>query len=306
MPAAPAPDSLAPSLPRESPIVCELLGLSARRPTRLTFSLARFAAHGGRLDQHGDGWGVAFFDGPDLRLYREPAPAAESPLVQFLERCGPASELVVSHIRRATRGAVALRNTHPFVRELGGRLHAFAHNGALEGLRERRPLAGHRFRPVGDTDSEHAFCLLLEALAPLWDGGSPPLAARLARVAAFARELCAFGPANFLYADGEFLFAHGDRRRQRDGGIRPPGLWALVRCCREAPDRTEAAGLRVEGDAQQVALLASVPLSDEDWRPLAEGEILVLERGAIVGRRPAGGAAPTGSVPPSSEGGRPS
>ena len=303
-----APDSLrAAILPRESPTVCELLGLSARLPTRLTFSLERFAAHGGHLDRHGDGWGVAFFEGPDLRLYREPVPAAESPLVRFLERCGPASTLVVSHIRRATRGAVALRNTHPFVRELGGRLHAFAHNGALERLRERRPLAGRRFLPVGDTDSEHAFCLLLERLAPLWDGGDPPpRAALLEAVAAFARELRTFGPANFLYGDGRFLFAHGHRRQQRDGAIRPPGLWALVRCCREPPERTEAAGLRVEGDAQQVALLASVPLSDEDWRPLAEGEILVLERGEIVGRRPAGGAAPTGSVPPSSEGGRPS
>ncbi len=283
--------------------MCELLGLSARLPTRLTFSLEIFAAHGGRLDHHSDGWGMAFHEGRDAWLYREPQPAAESPLVRFLERCGPASELIVSHIRRATRGSVALCNTHPFARELGGRLHLFAHNGGFPEVARRLPLQSHRFRPVGQTDSEHAFCLLLERLVPLWEGDEPPsLDARLEIVAGFAAELRALGPANFLYCDGRYLFAHGHRRRQRDGAIRPPGLWSLVRHCCEPPERTEAAGVRVEGASQQVALLASVPLSDEAWQPLAEGETVVLERGQIVGRHGGAPAGPAAPAPPACEG----
>jgi len=69
---------------------------------------------------------------------------------------------VVSHIRQANRGAVALENTHPFTRELWGRNWTFAHNGQLKGY--RRLKTGH-FRPVGETDSEYAFCWLLYQLA---------------------------------------------------------------------------------------------------------------------------------------------
>ncbi len=36
------------------------------------------------------------------------------------------SRNVISHIRKATQGAVALENCHPFVRELWGRYWVFA------------------------------------------------------------------------------------------------------------------------------------------------------------------------------------
>lgn len=40
------------------------------------------------------------------------------------------------------------------------------------------------------------------------------------------------------------------------------------------------AGVTLERDAQQeVALVASVPLSTERWEPLLEGEIVVLREG---------------------------
>ncbi len=267
--------------------MCELLGLSARLPTRLTFSLEVFAAHGGATDHHRDGWGMAFFEEGDARLFREPHPAAASPLVRFLERCGPASTLVVSHIRRATAGRVRLADTHPFARELGGRLHVFAHNGRLDGIARRLPLTG-RFRPIGATDSEHAFCALLERLAPVWAAGAPEVEARTAAVTAFARTLRALGPANFLYADGELLFVHGHRRRQHDGRLAPPGLWLLERRCVEPSARTEGAGVGIHGESQELVLAASVPLSDEPWRPLAEGELVVLRGGRVLARR--GGA----------------
>jgi glutamine amidotransferase len=54
-----------------------------------------------------------------------------------------------------------LENTHPFTRELWGRYWTFAHNGQLTGYK-RLPTGRHR--PVGDTDSEHAFCWLLDRL----------------------------------------------------------------------------------------------------------------------------------------------
>jgi glutamine amidotransferase len=130
--------------------------MSSRLPTSVGFSLETLARRGGRDGPHKDGWGVAYFEGHDVFLLRESSPAAESGLVQFMERNGPPSKLVLSHIRLATRGEPALRNTQPFQRELGGRAHVFAHNGSLSGIKERCCLETFRFTPIGETDSEFA------------------------------------------------------------------------------------------------------------------------------------------------------
>ena len=72
------------------------------------------------------------------------------------------SRAVVSHIRQANRGCVSLENTHPFTRELWGRVWTFAHNGQLKGVKDRMLTF---YEPVGTTDSEHAFCWLLQQLS---------------------------------------------------------------------------------------------------------------------------------------------
>ena len=124
--------------------MCELLALSGSRPARLTFSLHTLASHGAIDGTSPDGWGVAFYQGEDVALFRDAAPAGDSALVRYLETGGPSTPLAISHIRRATQGAVTLANTQPFVRELGGRTHVFAHNGHLpdSGTAPRWPWAG--------------------------------------------------------------------------------------------------------------------------------------------------------------------
>lgn len=73
-------------------------------------------------------------------------------------------------------------------------------------------LDGHR--TVGMTDSELAFCPLLERLRPHWSGREwLSLESRREAVEGFAAELRELGPANFLYCDGTALFAHGDVTR---------------------------------------------------------------------------------------------
>ena len=56
--------------------MCELLALSMSQPARLTFSLHTLAARGGEDGTTRDGWGVAFYQGLDVALFREPAAAA--------------------------------------------------------------------------------------------------------------------------------------------------------------------------------------------------------------------------------------
>lgn len=259
--------------------------MSARYATSLSLSLGELARHGGATGPHADGWGVAFHEGRDARVIREPDAASGSPFLELLRTQRIASRFVLCHIRKATRGATALQDTHPFRRELGGHVHTFAHNGDLPEIATHDRLALGRFVPIGDTDSEHAFCVLLGRLERLWTGGArrvPPLAERAAVIAELARELRVLGPANFLYCDGDALFAHGDARTQADGTRRPPGLHVLCRTCR-AEELRELVGVEIEpGRTQVVSLVASVPLSDEAWRPLEQGELLILRDGTTV------------------------
>lgn len=264
--------------------MCELFALSSRYPTTVQLSLEEFSRHGGLSGPHKDGWGIAWYEDRDVRLVKETYPASESACVSFVQQHPPQSGFVVSHIRKATRGNVATRNCQPFVRELGGCWHGFAHNGDLDAIAADGRFAALTCRPVGETDSEQAFCALLERLRPLWpDAGPPNLQPRLDVVASFAADLRALGPANFLYCDSDALFVHADRRSQSDGTIRSPGLWRLERHCRTGGGALDAQGLRLSAaDAEQdVQLVASVPLTGEGWVPLAEGSVHALRLGRV-------------------------
>jgi glutamine amidotransferase len=261
--------------------MCELFALSGSIATTTSLSMERLALRGDRAGHLSDGWGIGFYDGPDVRLFREPEAAGDSAWVRFIGEQRIRSHLVMSHLRHATQGEVSLRNTQPFARELGGRMHLFAHNGRLPGIEERLGGQDQRHAPIGSSDSEFAFCVLLDRLTPLWTSSAPTLQSRLAVVSALARELRGLGPANFLYADGEFLFAHGHRRLQPDGSTAAPGLHVLHRECATDPDALAAAGVEI-GHPQAVTLFASVPLTLDDWRPLYEGEIVVTRSGIVV------------------------
>lgn len=267
--------------------MCELFAMSARHPSTVTLSLEEFSRRGGLSGPHKDGWGIVWYEDGDVRLLKEALPAAASACVRFVQEHPIHSSLVISHIRKATQGPVATRNCQPFIRELGGVWHSFAHNGDLSGLAQDGRFRAGAFRPVGETDSEVAFCALLERLRPLWLDRCPSLPARMEVITGFARELRELGPANFLYNDGDTLFAHGHRRFQIDGMIRPPGLWRLERHC-DAGGELNGEGLRItaQGD-QDVLLLASVPLSREAWVPLAEGCVLAIRQGRLVETDPA-------------------
>jgi glutamine amidotransferase len=172
------------------------------------------------------------------------------------------------------------------VRELAGRACSPTTGICLHEQSPRFTLG--RFHPVGQTDSEHAFCALMDRLAQLWRSSSqpPPVEARLDLVTAFAADLRELGPANFLYADGEVLFAHGHRRIQpASGRIEPPGLYLLSRQCRDEHEPLQAHGVCVGCGFQEVLLLASVPLSEEPWHPLAEGETVAVAAGRLLARR---------------------
>lgn len=104
-----------------------------------------------------DGFGIGTFEedgSPDVD--KGPIRAVDDELFAREAR-EERSRTFVAHLRFASTGPPAERNTHPF--EQHGRL--FAHNGVLWGLEElEQRLGEHRSLVKGDTDSERLFALV--------------------------------------------------------------------------------------------------------------------------------------------------
>jgi len=268
--------------------MCELFALSGLCPANVRIFLPKFAARGGGVGPHVDGWGIAFYEDRAALVIREAAPAWNSEMACFMATHTTLSTTTISHLRKATGDtSVALRNTQPFVRELAGRDHVFAHNGNVPGVLVPGQFPLRHFHPVGETDSEHAFCYLLDRLHPLWREETPHVAERIKVIQAVATRLTTLGPSNFLYSDGEYLYAYSHRRLQ--GGKpppKPPGLHWLSRSCQVGGSEMSAEGIQIRSvparEEQKVILVASVPLTDEPWEVITEGSLLVLRNGAVV------------------------
>ncbi len=141
--------------------MCELLGINFNLPVSPEISFKGFCLHG---EKNPDGWGVAFYPDRAAQIIEEPLKAGESQLAAFLQNYRPLkSKIFIFHVRSASRGSVSYSNTHPFSRELKGKEYVFAHNGTLSNYRDKLKL--ERFEPVGNTDSEYAFCYLLDSIA---------------------------------------------------------------------------------------------------------------------------------------------
>jgi glutamine amidotransferase len=112
--------------------------------------------------------GVGYYEDLDVRLIKDATAVRDSDWVRFITGQHLRSRMVIAHTRTATRGIPSYANAQPFVRELAGRAHLFAHNGDLPGIFASADLQPKRFKPIGDTDSEQALCVLLDRMLPIW------------------------------------------------------------------------------------------------------------------------------------------
>lgn len=250
--------------------------MDCNTPTDIVFSFTGLARRGGATGPHADGWGLAFFDGPAARVFLDPQPCAVSPLAGFLREHPIKTLQAIAHIRRKTRGVVRLANTHPFVRELWGRHWVFAHNGTVKSARAL-PLSG-RFAPVGQTDSEHAFCWLLDRITERFRR-PPEDREKLSKLIAESAGIIAeHGTFNFLLGDGELLFARCDTR-----------LWHIVRKAPFGQAALQDDDVTVDFSAvttprDRVAIVATQPLtSNERWVRGEPATLWVFRRGALDG-----------------------
>ena len=250
--------------------MCQLLGMNCNVPTDVMFSFAGFAERGGRTDHHGDGWGIAFFEDKGLRHFVDHQSACVSPVAELIRQYPIKSRNVISHIRKATQGEVTLENCHPFVRELWGRYWVFAHNGDLK---DYAPRLHGSFRPVGHTDSERAFCWLLQELAKS-HASVPSIAELTLTLRELVPQISQHGTFNFLLSNGEALWAHASTKLFHVVRQHPFGSATL----RDEDLSVNFAEHAAPGD--RVAVVVTAPLtSDELWTAFAPGELRVFVDG---------------------------
>ena len=253
--------------------MCQLLGMNANTPTDVMFSFTGLAT---RAHEHKDGFGIAFFEGCGLRLFVDHVSARVSPVAELVKRYPIQSDNVIAHIRKATQGRTALENTHPFMRELWGRYWVFAHNGDLKDFHPRLHAA---FRPVGDTDSERAFCWLMQELSKS-HAGVPSIEETTLTLAELVAQLNAHGTFNMLLSNGQALWAHGSTR-----------LFWLERRHPFAHATLADEDLSVDFSSvttadDRVAVIATEPLTaNEPWVPFDAGELRVFVDGVASARR---------------------
>jgi glutamine amidotransferase len=134
----------------------------------------------------------------------------------------------------------------------------FAHNGLVPDVIEHAP-EQVVCRPEGETDSEHAFCHLLGAIAGCYEGG--PGCDWMGRLEQRAGSIASLGKFNFLLSDGEVLVAFGHDRLHYLDNV-DDGL----------------------------ALVATEPITPAPWQPFARGELRVYKAGQLALRLTAAGA----------------
>jgi glutamine amidotransferase len=246
--------------------MCELFGLSSDRPVQPEELLCRFGVRGGNTADNPDGWGLATLEGGAFRLVKEPLPAAHSP--RFKELCRQTrSSLILGHVRKANPPtARVLANTHPFRRACCGREWVFAHNGILSGTATLNDTGAVSLcTPSGDTDSEHAFCVVLDRIAAAFSAtGAATGRDWLDTLAGVAETLASHGRFNFLMSDGMHLIAYGHDR-----------LHSLAE---------SLAGFQPDAGSE-IAIIATEPLTeDPGWLAFEPGELRVYRAGRQIAR----------------------
>jgi predicted glutamine amidotransferase len=254
--------------------MCQLLGMNCATPTDITFSFRGFSQRAGITSDHCDGFGIAFFEDKACRLFVDNQSAVESPIAELVRNYPIKSRNVIAHIRKATQGKINLENSHPFSRELWGRQWIFAHNGDLHDFNPR--LSG-RFTPVGNTDSELAFCYLLEQLVLRFGYNEPSLEQIFELLVEISPSIAEHGTFNFCLSNGQALFAYNITKLHwlvREYPFKPAQLIDLD---------VEVDFSQVTTPEDRVAVITTEPLTqNETWSAFKPGEMILFKDGQPI------------------------
>lgn len=174
--------------------MCQLLGISSNKSIDIDFSLKEFRERG-IINYHGFGFAFYTEESGVPKVFKKPSPLSKEDISKKEFRLK--SKLIIGHVRLASCGNQSHENTHPFNR---GKW-SFAHNGTVK---EIKGFSLQNFEPEGETDSEHAFCFLLDRIY-----GRTDVVEICKVLRSEAEKISQLGTFNFLLSDGNYLFAFG-------------------------------------------------------------------------------------------------
>jgi len=197
-------------------------------------------------------------------LVKEPRPASNSPIAKLL-LSGVKGCIVVSHVRLASHGEPSYVNTHPFIRRLYGCEWVFAHNSDVSGIMGDSEFMLEYYFPIGDTNSDYAFCYIMDNLRRLGTGIGD--IGRVSRVIwGLADKIGDYGKFNFLLSNGDYLFAYMNVSGTLYYLLRHPPHRGYVRLLDEDFEvRLE----EIKKPNELAAIIATKPLTNEKWNLLS-------------------------------------
>ena len=144
-------------------------------------------------------------------------------------------------------------------------------------LKEFTPTLDGPYRPVGTTDSEMAFCYLLQQLRERFGEHLPALADLTPVLRELTQDIANHGPFNMLLSDGSALFAHCSTNLHYVIRQHP------FRSAHLSDDDVSVDFSEVTTSNDRVALIVTQPLTtDESWTQFQSGELKVFVDGAVV------------------------
>ena len=236
-----------------------------------------------------DGWGLGYYPAgePSAAILKEPAPpqaSIRSQLALAWEQVE--SNMFLLHIRHATWGALSDANTQPFSRTWGRRDWLIGHAGSLD----HKPESSGPNEPVGSTDTEQVFCMLLNRFVE--KGWRSLKEVDLDILHAWLTELNKDGELTLCMTDGRDMLAHADHR-----GV-PLWVGLLVPPYEKiafGDDDLDIDLTRRGAKSRKGAIVCSDQLVARDgdadksivWRQLAPGTLMLIREGAIIAERTA-------------------
>lgn len=247
---------------------CDLMGYSFNREVEAHELFDRFRELSPR---NRDGWGVGFYTDASPTVLKEPIPVAESRLAEALiANRMIRSKVFILHLRAASIGKPSQRNTHPWVREVGGAEYTLAHVGGADRRLWQKVELG-RFQPVGENCAEYMFCHIVGEIErhgiTAWDREAFD---RLHRVVQAVNDV---QTTSHLLSDGTHLFAYSSTRSS----------W-LAYARREMPPADGESG--AEPAVGFVVARNGHNLADpgEPWTKIPPGHLVVFKEGEVVYR----------------------
>lgn len=216
--------------------MCEILGISSQNSFIANSYLRTFYRHS-ELNPHG--WGIACISRESALVEKESIKASNSNYLRERLSQPIESKILLAHIRYATIGNVEYKNCHPFTgKDCTGRIWTLIHNGTIF---DYAPLNPYVQKQKGDTDSERIFLYLIDRLDDVQrqKGVRLSFEEKFALLDGIICEMSKGNKLNLLFSDGKYLYAH-----------------------------TNCRGTLFYLSKDSTTLIATVPLSEEEWQPL--------------------------------------